>query len=391
MSHHRFRHIEKTFHKALKFWPAVCLVGSRQVGKSTFLKSLSGLRYRSFDDAAQVALAELNPSQLLEPPCIIDEAQKVPKIFDAVKLEIDREKKPGKFILTGSVRFSKRTLIRESLTGRARTIQLFPLTCSETLELKYENRWRSEVSKPRVNRKDFQRYLSRGGMPAIFAARSQIETTAYWTSLVESFIYRDLLLAVSKNPKPQLASSVLKAIAEILALGDLPTFARIFKKTGGTRPMVERHVLGLEDMMLLHRIPCFGASRSQDIWMPYDPAFFLTLLRLDSPLHDSAIHMACMHITLINEALAHAEASDQSVDLHYAVSPKDDLIHLITIDRKNRPLFWKISEEPVPHDYSLRFLRSLVEKEKGTARVLSSTESSFHIGKISVTPWESIL
>ena len=158
-------------------------MGSRQVGKSTFLRGLSRYRYLTLDDPGLAALAEQNPKEILVPPCVIDEAQKAPKIFDAVKLNVDQEKRPGKFVLTGSVRFSRRTLIRESLTGRAKTIQMFPLTCSETLALPFQDRWVREIDTSRVSRKEWQRYLAKGGMPAIFAARNSAETASYWSSL----------------------------------------------------------------------------------------------------------------------------------------------------------------------------------------------------------------
>ena len=155
--------------------------------------------------------------------------------------------------------------------------------------------------------------------------------------------------------------------------------------------MIERHVMGLEDMMILHRIGHLGASRAKDILMPFDPAFFLTLLRLDSPTHDAAVHMACMHITLLNEALAQAQYADRPLEAQYAVSPKGEVIHLITRDRKGLRNFWKISEEAVPHAYQLRFLEAKAAKHGGIARVLSSTERSFREKRVEVMPWEAML
>jgi predicted AAA+ superfamily ATPase len=395
MPHLRPRHLDHVLLKSLRFWPVVCLVGSRQVGKSTLLRRLDGYRYLTFDDDGTAALAERNPKEMLEPPCVIDEAQKVPRVFDAVKLDVDRERKPGKYILTGSVRFSRRALIRESLTGRAKTLQMFPLTCAETLGLKFEDRWvatkTGSEAKRRVSRKDLQRHLSKGGMPAIFSARSQSETISYWNSLIESYVYRDLLLAVPKNAKPPIAMAVLRAIAEILGLGERPTFARILNKVGGTRTQLERHVQGLEDMMIINRLSHWKASAAKDIFLPFDPALFLTLLKIDSASHDAAIHSACLHITLINEALAQAQAADRAIDLRYAVSPQGEMIHLILPGTKGCPIFWKISGDPVPHSYSLRFLTALSKNEGGLARVLSSTESAFRQGSIHVLPWETVL
>jgi predicted AAA+ superfamily ATPase len=391
MPHERIRHCRPLLLKELKFWPAVCLTGSRQVGKSTLLRNLDGFEYITFDNAGSMRLAEQNPSQFLSPPCIIDEAQKVPAVFDAIKEDIDKKKRPGKYILTGSVRFSKRTLIRESLAGRAKTIQMYPLTCSEALNLSFENRWQRPPTKVRVTRSEFQKQLQRGGMPAVFAARSQVEITSYWQSLTDSYVYRDLLLAVPKAPKPKLALGTLKAIAEILALGDLPTFSRILRKVGGTRGALERHIVGLEDMMLLHRIPHLKASRTKDILMPFDSALFLSLLGLDSASHDSAVHSSCVYIKLINEVLANSQYQDHAPELSYAVSPKGEVIHLITKDSKRQLSFWKIFEEPIPHHYSIRYLEKIAAKFSGITYGLTSIQKPAMLNEIKILPWESVL
>lgn len=348
------------------------------------------MRYLSFDDANMAELARRNPKEILNPPCAIDEAQKVPGIFDAVKFDVDQNKRPGKYILTGSVRFSKRTLIRESLTGRARTLQMFPLTCAESLQLPFEDRW-SHAKVPRIKRSELNRFLVHGGMPAIFSARRNEEVRTYWNSLIDSYVYRDLLLAIPKNAKPNIALSILTSIATILSLGELPTFARLFKKVGGTRASFERHLQGLEDLMIIHRISCFEASPIKDIFMPFDSAFFLTLLKVESPHHDFAIHMACLYIQLINEVLAQAQNHDHEPKFMYAESPSGEIVHFVTKGKKNQMIFWKISEEAIPHTYALRYICALAKKHNGIARVLSSTEKAFKINHVQYLPWETIL
>ncbi len=388
----RLRRIQLQVSKAAKFWPAICLIGPRQVGKSTLLRSLKDFEYVTLDKIEAVELANKNPNAVLSPPCIIDEAQKAPPIFDAIKVDIDQNRRPGKYILTGSVRFSKRTLIRESLTGRAKTVTMFPLTCAETLEIVgLQSPWEKAFDKPRVERKEFLRYLKNGGMPGTFAVRKESEMASYWNAMIESYVFRDLLIAVSKNPRPQLALGILNAIAEILAMGELPTFSRILKKTGGTRSVFEKHLIGLEDLMIIHRISNRYGTAALDIFLPFDSAFFLSLLKVSNPLHDVAIHLACIYITLVNEALADASFCDRSEKLEYAESPKGELVHLITQTGNRPPVFRKISEEPVPHDYHLRFLSALATRENGNAICLTSCEKGFQEGAIRVMPWECVL
>ena len=393
MPHSRDRYLAPLLKKSLKFWPVVCLAGARQVGKSTFLKSLKGYDYSTLDDLGLLNLATRNPAALLTPPCVIDEAQKAPELFDAVKLDVDEKRVPGKFILTGSVRFSKRTLIRESLTGRAKTLQLFPFMCSEALELPFQDRWStlSQRLKIRVQRSELERCLLRGGMPGVFAVRNPAEVRSYWKSLIESYVYRDLLFSIPKNAQPQLALKILKSVAEILALGESPTFARILRKTGGSRTQVQKHLIGLEDLMVLYRIPHWDSSPTLDQFLPFDSALFLALLDIENPQHDLAVHQACLQIQMLNELMATQQVTDQHQTIYYAESPQGQKVQLITQGKKNQLCFVQLFEEPIPHDYDVRFLKAQAKKLKGQAIALTSTQKSHQLPDLLVLPWEQVL
>lgn len=112
MPHVRNRYLIEIINKHLKFFPVVALQGARQVGKSALVrdllpKSVEGMRYESFDQRSTLEFARTNPESFLEErtplegTLAIDEAQKVPSIFDAVKFMVDRKRAPGKFILLG--------------------------------------------------------------------------------------------------------------------------------------------------------------------------------------------------------------------------------------------------------------------------------------------------
>jgi predicted AAA+ superfamily ATPase len=272
-------------------------------------------------------------------------------------------------------------------------IQLFPFMCAEALELPFEYRWNGQVQekKIRVKRTELQKDLSKGGMPGIFAARNSSETLSYWKALIDSYVYRDLLFAVPKNPKPALALKILKAVAEILALGETPTFSRILKKTGGARAQVERHVQGLEDLMILQRVPHLDASSTKDMFLFFDTALFLTLLDLDNAQHDVAVHLSCLQIRMSQEILAAQQITDFQQPVYYAESPQGQKVHLITKDKQGNFFFFQIYEEPVPHDYDLRFLKAQAKKWKGTATALTSLEKAQVLPDVVLLPWEQVL
>ena len=120
-------------------FPVIAITGPRQSGKSTLAQSsFPNKKYMSFDDKNTKELAKSNPVDFLRAfpdGLIIDEAQKVPDIFDAVKLIVDRQPySPGKYILTGSSQFRLRQNISDSLAGRVGLIKLLPFSISELKE-----------------------------------------------------------------------------------------------------------------------------------------------------------------------------------------------------------------------------------------------------------------
>ena len=120
-------------------FPVVAITGPRQSGKSTLTKyAFPDKKYISFDDKNLRELAKSNPGDFLKAfpdGVIIDEAQKVPEIFDAIKLIIDKNAyTPGKYILTGSSQFRLKQNITDSLAGRVGLIKLLPFSIQELKE-----------------------------------------------------------------------------------------------------------------------------------------------------------------------------------------------------------------------------------------------------------------
>lgn len=117
-------------------FPVIAITGPRQSGKSTLsIAAFPDKEYISFDDKRYRELAKSNPSDFLKAfpkGLIIDEAQKVPEIFDAIKLAVDSGTyTPGKYILTGSSQFRLKQNITDSLAGRIGLIKLLPFSIQE--------------------------------------------------------------------------------------------------------------------------------------------------------------------------------------------------------------------------------------------------------------------
>jgi predicted AAA+ superfamily ATPase len=109
----------------------VAVVGARQVGKSTVVHALPGRHYVTLDDLGALSAATADPQGFVERlpiPATIDEIQRVPELLLAIKAAVDRERRPGAFLITGSSRLDTLRGIKESLAGRVALLTLRPMT-----------------------------------------------------------------------------------------------------------------------------------------------------------------------------------------------------------------------------------------------------------------------
>jgi hypothetical protein len=115
--------------------PAVVVTGARQTGKSTLVQDLatSGRLYFSLDDFDVVDAARRDVEALVggTRPVTLDEVQREPDLLHAVKRAIDKDRKPGRFLLTGSANLLLMHSVSESLAGRASYLTLWPMTRRE--------------------------------------------------------------------------------------------------------------------------------------------------------------------------------------------------------------------------------------------------------------------
>ncbi|MEN8263942.1 MAG: ATP-binding protein [Nitrospirota bacterium] len=136
MTHYHQREITPLILEALSNMPVVVISGMRQTGKSTFIQRQPEIRkrkYVTFDDFSYLQAAKEDPDSFVESevPLAIDEAQKCPDLLIAIKKRVDRMRRPGQFLLSGSANFSMLKNISESLAGRAIYFNMRPFTIRE--------------------------------------------------------------------------------------------------------------------------------------------------------------------------------------------------------------------------------------------------------------------
>ena len=201
------RHMERIVTELTQQYPAIMIVGPRQVGKTTMLEHLMaeeghGRKKVTLDDLAERELAKTDPKmffQLHKPPLLIDEVQYAPELFPYIKMMVDERKQPGDFWLTGSQLFKMMEGVQESLAGRVALLHLSPLSqseilgCSENVPFQIDLdvlTLRQEQLSPCDTPVMFQR-IYRGGMPALVTGKYD-SANIFYSSYIDTYMERDV-------------------------------------------------------------------------------------------------------------------------------------------------------------------------------------------------------
>ena len=217
MLHSRCRFINSWALESVKWSPVVGIFGLRQVGKTTLVKKLTTDKngyYETFDKDAILEASRQTPELFCTRPGLLclDEVQRAPWIFPVIKDIVGIKRQPGRFLLTGSVRFTLKKEISESLTGRIILHELLPFNLSEAHELKsstviqdlFNHVTRDETStklrkyfetkKPRITARQISHHMSTGGMPIPCFTRDEAKRDLWYQGYYETLIGRDLAL-----------------------------------------------------------------------------------------------------------------------------------------------------------------------------------------------------
>jgi predicted AAA+ superfamily ATPase len=210
------RELEKKIVLLLSQFPCVCILGARQVGKSTLLRSL-------LPQAAYYDLEREKDFRRIEADCelflaqqegavIIDEAQLYPPIFSGLRVKIDENrKKNGQFLISGSSSPDLLTNISETLAGRIATVHLGPFTLTEQYQKFPSNLYNALLEANSALFKELSLKFSlneiyqsclRGGYPDIVIKQDPIFSSIWFDNYIQTYVYRDIAKFFPKLTSP---------------------------------------------------------------------------------------------------------------------------------------------------------------------------------------------
>ncbi len=242
--------IERNLHKKitplLKNFPAVAILGARQVGKTTLAKQIAAAQkkpYLYLDlenplDVRRVADPYTFLTENKNKCIVIDEVQTIPSLFSVLRSVIDEDRRNGRFILLGSASPELVKGVSESLAGRIAYRELAPVNYTELPE---------NISR--------NRHWLRGGFPNALLAKTDKTAHEWMNSFIKSYVERDL----SKLFGIEFTSSVISRLLSMLSHvnGTVWNAEMIARSLGISAPTVNRYVDFLEGAFLINRLQPF--------------------------------------------------------------------------------------------------------------------------------------
>ena len=264
------RYLHPRIEEALSDTPVVLVNGPRQAGKTTLVQQFvgPGRKYLTLDDPATLEAAKLDPVGFVRAldSAVIDEVQRAPELLLAIKLSVDQDRRPGRFLLTGSANVMTLPRVADSLAGRIETLTLLPLAGCEqqgsrglwldavfagNMPMAPLEQVRQEVGAALVQR------VLRGGYPQAVSRTTPKRRDAWVANYIETLIQRDVRDIASVEKLDRLPR-LLAAMAHMS--GQLCNFSQLAGEIGLDSKTAEKYLTVFEQMFLLRRVPQWSGN-----------------------------------------------------------------------------------------------------------------------------------
>ena len=380
------RSLRQKISEALEDTPVVSLLGARQCGKSTLASQVDPSRlFISLDDAAYLKLAQEDPQGFLaELPdrVTIDEVQRAPGLTLAIKRSVDHDRRPGRFLLTGSANLLQLPMLADSLAGRMETIQLHPLSESEKegSEGRCLSHWLAGNLEPEIvgshrpTPSTLPSRLLTGGYPEA-CKRKRSRAQDWLRQYLQSIIERDIQDVARVKESADLAV-LMELLAERSAtLLNVSELAGTLKRA---RVTVENHLAILEKLFLVRQLPAWHHSATKRaVKTPKihlcDSGLAAALMHLDDEdwLTERPRFGHLLETFIVQQLIAQAGWSSPQLRFwHYRDKEKNEVDLVITRGKK----LWGIE---------IKLSQSISQSDaKGLRRLSDSASHTFQSGLV---------
>ncbi len=389
------RQLKDRMNVAMKDTPVVLINGPRQSGKTTLVKQYSpSLPYYTLDDDNVLNATKQDPVGFVNriDKGIIDEIQRAPELLRSIKLSVDQNRQPGRFLLTGSANLLALPQIGDSLAGRMEILTLLPLSlaeieCREHHFLNYAQNQSWPTITTLTKQLDYIARVLTGGYPEMLLRQEQTRRNAWAKSYIKAIIERDVK-DISSIEKLVEMPRLLEVLAQ--QSGKLTNFTQIGGQLNLDTKTVQKYVGLLETLFLVHQLrPWHGNTLNRIIKAPkihfIDSGLLACLNRvaIEKLQTDKSYFGALLETWVYGELLKTINVSDGSWSIYY-YRDKDQVEVDFVLENNERRIIGievKASSTIFNQDFrGLRKLASLVGKDWDSGIVLYNGEQCLSFG-----------
>jgi len=372
------RNITSKIVEALADTPVVMINGARQTGKSTLAKSLISHkhlgRYITLDDATVLAAAQHDPVGFvsgLGESTVIDEIQRAPELFLAIKAAVDNNRVPGRYLLTGSANVLLLPRLSESLAGRMEIFTLWPLSQGEFSGIR--ERFIDGIFAEKlpvagsigatIAATVVERALI-GGYPEAAARVSDVRRRAWFGSYITTILQRDVRDIANIDgltAMPRLLATLATRAPSLL------NYAEFSRTTGIPQSTLKRYMALFETIFLLDHLPAWHSNLGKRLvktskLIMNDTGLLAALLAVDTArLEDTPLCGAVVENFVIAELKKQISWSDtQPTMLHYRTQSGQE-VDVVLEDAAGRIVGVEIKSAKSVAGQDFRGLQSLAE------------------------------
>ncbi len=382
------RILEPIVEAALGQFPVVVITGARQTGKSTLVRNLPSSATRSYatlDEMEILERAQRSPDALVDrtTDITLDEVQRAPKLLLAIKRAVDRNRRKGKFILTGSANLLLMRRVSESLAGRAAYLTLFPMSTREKRGVADANPWQLIVNAQSINeitaglsgelhaKEAWTESALIGGYPSVVLADSQAERTRWFDGYVRTYLERDLQDVASIS-----ALVDFRRVMGLgaLRLGQIVNQSELARDAALSQATVHRYLNLLEASYQIVRVPAFTRSHAARLikspklyWIDTGLAAHLLGVATAGDLHGHRLAGAMLENLVYTQLLIWRETQMPRPEVYYwrtAAGAEVDFI----VQSRNRLLPIEVKMTSRAQLGDIRSLEIFLDEHAKTAR-----------------------
>lgn len=388
------RHVENVVEECISQFPVVLVTGPRQVGKTTMLLNVCDhYTYTTFDDPLILHQAVEETNLFLmnnEPPLLIDEVQYAPEIFRYIKMHVDKDRKKGAFVLTGSQAFQLMKGVSETLAGRMAIIEMQGLSLRERFDVSFYKEFipnheyiteRKKYVKPYTN---LWHIIQRGAMPEL--SDESINWERYYSSYVKTYIEKDVRQLVNISDEMKFVKFLTALAARC---GELLNYNALANEVEVSIDTIKRWISILQTSGIIFLLEPYANNllkrivKTPKIYF-YDSGLVCYLTRWTTPevLKTGAKAGNIFENFIVSEILKTHLNAGRTISSIYFYRDKDkkEIDVIIEKDGTLYPIEIKMSANPVKSmAKNFSVLDNIPDMKKGTGCIICQYENSLYL------------